>query len=171
MTKYSNRMVIVHWLSLALLIAAWFLGENLDEARHEGAVTISGYIAHALVGGVILLLTIARLSFRRKDGVPAPMGNTLIDKVATGIHSALYLTLLLLSVSGMVIIFTSDVGKALLAGDAALLPAKFPGVFAHELHELLVTALIVLVVVHVFGALKHQFIAKDGLMNRMWLNK
>lgn len=171
MTQYSNRMVIVHWLSLALLIAAWFLGENLDEARHEGGATISGYIAHALVGGVVLLLTLARLYFRRKDGVPPPMGNTLIDKVATGIHSALYIVLLLLTVSGMVIMVTSDVGKALLTGDAALLPAKFSGVFAHELHEVLVTALIVLVVVHALGALKHQFIMKDGLMSRMWLNK
>jgi cytochrome b561 len=171
MTQYSKRMVIVHWLSLALLIAAWVLGENLDEARHEGGATIAGYIAHALVGGVVLLLTVARLYFRRKDGVPPPMGDTLIDKVAKGIHSALYVTLILLTVSGMVIIVTSDVGKALLAGDATLLPAKFPGVFAHEFHELLVTALIALVVVHVLGALKHQFIAKDGLMNRMWLSK
>lgn len=171
MTQYSNRMVIVHWLSLAFLIAAWFLGESLDEARHEGAATIAGYFAHAVVGGVILLLTVARLYSRRKDGVPSPLGNTPADKLATLVQSGLYLVLLLLTVSGMVIMVTSDVGKALLAGDAALLPAKFHGVFAHELHEVLVTALIVLVVVHALGALKHQFIMKDGLMNRMWLNK
>jgi cytochrome b561 len=171
MTQYSKRMVIVHWLSLALIIAAWFLGESLDEARHEGGATIAGYVAHALVGGVVLLLTVARLTFRRKDGVPAPMGNALIDKVATGMHSALYFVLILLSVSGVLIIAASDVGKAILTGDAALLPAKFQGVFAHEIHELLVTALIVLVVVHALGALKHQFVMKDGLMNRMWLGK
>lgn len=33
MTQYSKRMVIVHWLTLALLIAAWFLGDVVNEAR------------------------------------------------------------------------------------------------------------------------------------------
>jgi cytochrome b561 len=66
---------------------------------------------------------------------------------------------------------TSDVGKALLSGDAALLPAKFDGVPAHEVHEILVTVLIALVAVHVLGALKHQFIMKDGLLERMSLKR
>ena len=41
----------------------------------------------------------------------------------------------------------------------------------HEGHEILVNVLIVLVVVHVLGALKHQFIAKDGIMERMSLRR
>jgi len=170
MTQYSNRMVIVHWLSLALLIAAWLLGENLDEARHEGAATITGYVAHALVGSVILLLTLARLVFRRKDGVPPPLGDTPADKLATLIQSGLYLVLLALTISGVVILLTSDVGNAILTGDATLLPAKFKGVFAHEVHEVLVTVLIVLTAVHLLGALKHQFLMKDNLIGRMWLH-
>jgi len=61
----------------------------------------------------------------------------------------------------------------LLAGDASLLPKEggFDHVFAHEVHETMVTVLIVLVAVHLLGALKHQFIDKDGLMNRMSLRK
>jgi cytochrome b561 len=35
----------------------------------------------------------------------------------------------------------------------------------------LVTVLIVLTVLHVLGAIKHQFIMKDGLMSRMSLRK
>jgi len=68
-------------------------------------------------------------------------------------------------------VVTSDVGKALLAGDATLLPKKFTGIAPHEVHEILVTVLIVLVVVHILGAIKHQFIMKDGLMERMSLRK
>jgi cytochrome b561 len=44
-------------------------------------------------------------------------------------------------------------------------------VFAHEVHEQLVNVLIVLVVIHLFGAIKHQFITKDGLMERMMLRR
>lgn len=171
MTQYSKRMVIIHWLTLALLIAAWFLGDELDEARHEAGATLVGYVMHALVGGTVLLLTILRLYFRSKDGTPPAMGDTLIDKVAKGVHHGLYALLIVLSASGIMIVVKSSVGKALLAGDATLLPKKFSGVFAHDIHEWLVTTLIVLVVLHVLGAIMHQFIIKDGLMERMLLRR
>jgi cytochrome b561 len=171
MEKYSKRIIITHWLTLALLIAAWFLGDAVNEARHEGAATIGGYVIHSLAGAAVLLLTLARFAFRAKDGVPPAMGDTPMDKVAKGIHYALYAVLVLLPVSGMMQVLGSDVGKAILAGDAALLPAKFEGVSSHEVHEVLVTALIVLVAVHVLGALKHQFVMKDNIMDRMSLRK
>jgi cytochrome b561 len=79
----------------------------------------------------------------------------------------------LIPVSGLVTVLTSDVLKGLLAGDANLLPKEdgFKHVFAHEVHEVLVTVLIVLVSLHVLAAVKHQFIDKDGLLNRMKLRK
>jgi len=171
MTQYSKRMVIVHWLTLLLLVVAWFLGDELDEARHEAGATLIGYVAHALVGGAILLLVFARLYFRAEDGTPPPIGNTPMDKVAKGIHHGLYVVLLLLPITGIVTLVSSDVLKALQAGDASLLPHKFSGIFAHDAHEMLVTVLIVLVVVHLLGALKHQFISKDGLLERMSLRR
>lgn len=171
MTQYSKRMVIIHWLTLVLLIVAWFLGHELDEARHEEGTTLIGYVAHVLVGAAVLLLTLTRLYFRSKDGTPPPMGDTPMDKVAKGIHHLLHTVLIVLPVSGVVTVATSDVGKALQAWDASLLPKKFSGVFAHDVHETLVTVLIVLVIVHVLGAIKHQFIMKDGLMERMSLRR
>ena len=137
MTRYSTRMVIAHWLTLALLVAAWFLGENLAEATDGNKATLAGYIVHAAVGGTVLLLTLMRLFFRSQDGTPAPIGNSLMDKVAKGIHHTLYTVLIVLPVSGLVTIATSTAGKALLAGDATLLPKDggFDDVFAHEVHE------------------------------------
>lgn len=169
MTQYSKRMVIVHWLTLALLIAAWFLGDAVNEARKEEGATLLGYVAHGLVGGTVLLFTLARFYFRSQDGVPPPLGDTLLDKVAKGIHYALYAALILVPLSGTMQVLTSDVYTALTAWDASLLPKKFTGVTAHEVHEILVNVLIVLAVVHVLGALKHQFISKDGIMERMRL--
>lgn len=173
MKQYSKRMVIVHWLTLALLIAAWFLGEELAESTDESMATLAGYLVHGAAGAAALLMTLSRLLFRRKDGTPAPVGNGLMDKVATGIHHALYTVLFLLPVSGMMTVLTSDAGKALLAGDVSLLPKDggYEHVAAHEVHEVLVTVLIVLVAVHLLGAIKHQFIMKDGLMERMSLRR
>lgn len=171
MEKYSNRMVVVHWLTLILLVAAWFLGEVAHDARHDGMATISGYVFHILAGAAVLLLTFARLAFRRADGVPAPLGDTPMDKVAKGLQHLLYVVLILLAVSGMMQTLGSDVAAAILAGDATLLPKKFTGVAAHEVHEVLVNVLIALVAVHVLGALKHQFVLKDNIMERMSLRK
>ncbi len=171
MTQYSKRMVIVHWLTLALLIAAWYLGESVHDARHDEVATITDYFIHALIGGSVLVLTLGRLIARKIDGVPPAIGNTPMDKMAKGIHHLLYTLLVLLPLSGIMQVVTSDVGKALLSGDAALLPKKFDGVIAHQVHETLVTVLIVIVVVHLLGAIKHQFIMKDGLMDRMSLRR
>ncbi|MFA6970423.1 MAG: cytochrome b/b6 domain-containing protein [Gallionella sp.] len=169
MTQYSNRMVLIHWLTLALLVAAWFLGEELAEATDESSATIAGYLVHGLAGGAVLLLTVARLFFKSQDGTPPAIGQTPMDKLAKGVHHFLYTVLFVLPVSGIVTVMTSDAGRALLSGDASLLPKEegYENVFAHEVHEVLVTALILLVVVHALGAIKHQFIMKDGLMERM----
>ena len=173
MTQYSKRMVITHWLTLVLLVAAWFLGDSLAEMTDDSKATILGYVVHMLAGGAVLLLTVPRLFFRIKDGTPPAMGQTAMDKLAKGIHHFLYLVLFVLPVSGVVTVLTSKAGQALLSGDASLLPkdGDYDHVFAHEVHELMVNVLIVLVVIHVLGAIKHQFISKDGLMERMMLRR
>jgi cytochrome b561 len=171
--QYSKRMVIIHWSTLALLIVAWFLGDGVDEARHEGGATLTAYFAHAIAGISVLLLTILRLTCRSVDGTPPPVGESLMDMVAKGIHHLLYALLFLLPASGFMTLLTSSVGMALLTSNASLLPEKYtgPGVVPHEMHEILVTVLMVVVVVHILGAIKHQFIMKDGLMERMSLRK
>jgi cytochrome b561 len=173
MTQYSKRMVIVHWLTLALLLAAWYLGDSLGEATDDSKATLAGYIVHIAVGGTVLLLTLFRFYFRRNDGIPAPVGDTPMDKLAKGIHYLLYTVLFVLPVSGVVILLTSKAGPALLAFDVNMLPKEhgYRGVFAHEVHEQLVNVLIALVVIHILGAVKHQFISKDGLMERMMLRR
>jgi len=172
-TQYSKRMVVVHWLTLLLLVAAWFLGEELAEATDESKATIAAYFVHALAGSVILLLTVTRLLFRSKDGVPPPMGETVMDKIAKGTHHLLYSLLFVLPVTGLLTIVNSDAIKGLSAGDASLLPKEdgFENVVMHEVHEVLVNVLIAVVILHALAAIKHQFLDKDGLMERMMLRR
>lgn len=173
MVPYSKRMVIIHWLTLVLLIVAWYLGDALIDARIEKNATLIGYFAHALMGGAILLLTILRLTFRGVDGTPPPVGNSVMDIVARGVHHGLYVLLILLSITGFMTLLTSTVGMALVTNTAILLPAEYtgPSVIPHTVHEILVTVMMVVVLVHILGAIKHQFIMKDGLMRRMSLRR
>ena len=173
MVPYSRRMVIIHWLTLLLLIVAWYLGVALIDARIEKNATLIGYFAHALMGGAILLLTILRMTFRGVDGTPPPLGNSVMDIVARGVHHGLYVLLILLSITGFMTLLTSTVGMALVTNAAILLPAEYtgPSVIPHSVHEILVTVMMVVVLVHILGAIKHQFIMKDGLMRRMSLRR
>ncbi len=170
---YSKRMVIIHWLTLLLLIVAWYLGDALIDARIEKDATLIGYFAHALMGGAILLLTILRMTFRGVDGTPPPVGNSVMDIMARGVHHGLYVLLILLSITGFMTLLTSTVGMALVTNAAILLPAEYtgPSVIPHTVHEILVTVMMVVVLVHILGAIKHQFIMKDGLMKRMSLRR
>lgn len=172
MTKYSRRMAMMHWLILILVIVAWFLGEAAHDAREEKVATLLGYIVHASVGGTILLLTLFQLFFRQRDGRPAMLADKpLYQFVAKAIHYLLYAVLLLLPLSGLLQIVMSDLGTALWTGNVAMLPKKFEGVWAHEVHEILVSVLLALTALHILGAVKHQFIMKDGLLSRMSLRK
>ena len=105
------------------------------------------------------------------DGTPPPVGNSLMDIVARGIHHGLYGLLILLSITGFMTLLTSAMGAALVTGEAILLPDEYtgPSLIPHAVHEILVTVLMVVVLVHILGAIKHQFITKDGLMRRMSL--
>ena len=174
MTQYSKRIVIVHWLTVLLVVLAWYLGDNLAEATDNSKATLAGYFLHIFVGSAIFLLTLSQLYFRRKDGRPSSLPDKPMYKIiAKYVHYLLYGVLTVLPISGVMIILTSKVGAALLGGDANLLPKEdgFKNVFAHAVHEQLVTVLIVLASLHILGAIKHHFIMKDGLMSRMSLPK
>jgi cytochrome b561 len=169
MKTYSRRSIIAHWLTLVLLAIAFYLGYSASQARVGGNATLATYQVHLLVGDLVLVLTLVRIFFRRKDGAPAPMGSTVMDKFAKLVHISLYGVLILLPVTGMVTVATSSIANALSAGNVKLLPANYSGVPIHELHLVLLGVLISLALLHVLGAIKHQFFDKDELMMRMSL--
>jgi cytochrome b561 len=167
--RYCRRLVIIHWLTLLLVITAFYFGHELDETE-QAAAKLSLYPIHFLLGDAILVLTLLRAYFIRKDGKPAPLksDSPLADKVATGIHHLLYVLLIAVPASGMIMINTTGLIGALQAHDPALLPDLEQFVI-HEIHAALIFTLLATVALHAAAALKHQFILKDGLMERMSL--
>lgn len=170
---YSKRMVVIHWLTLALLVIAWYLGDTLVDERNEKSATLAGYLVHALVGGSVLMVTAMRMIYRSVDRMPQLASNSLMNMMAIGIQHWLYLLLVLIPLTGFMTLLTSRVGEALVTVNAKLLPEKFtgPSVISNVSHDLLVMVLMVVVAIHVLGAAWHQFIMKDGLMRRMSLRR
>ena len=106
-------------------------------------------LTHVLVGAAILIAAIWKQLIKARRGSPAMVGdNGLLNMVAWMTHMALYGLMILMPISGAL--------------------AWFGGVqAAADIHNVLKIALLALIVLHIIGALYHQFILRDGIMDRM----
>lgn len=152
---YSRTQITLHWVIL-LLIGAQYLfhdaiAEGWEKVEKGLEVGFDPMIAqHIATGGLILLLVIWRIVLRVRRGAPEmPADEPAVLKfVAKATHGLLYLLLILLPISGVV--------------------AWFGGVAeAAEGHELMKLLLLIIVGLHVFGALYQQFVLKSDVLSRM----
>lgn len=152
---YSATQIGLHWIA-ALLIAAQFvlhdgIGEAWDAVERGRTAEFDVLVLQHILGGALIgLLALWRLALRARRGAPPlPEGEPAVLKLAAHVtHGALYLLMLALPLSGAV--------------------AWFGGVEdVADMHETLTSLLLVLAVLHVGGALFHQFVQRDGLLMRM----
>lgn len=164
---YSRRLAIIHWLTLALFITAFYFGHELDETE-QAAAKFSLYPYHFLLGDAVLVLTLLRAYFVRKDGKPAPVtgGSPLANKVAVGIHHLLYVLLIAVPASGMIMLNSTGLLAAFQAHDVTKMP-DLEEFAIHEIHATLIFILIGTIVLHVVAALYHQLILKDNILSRI----
>lgn len=154
---YTRSQIALHWIIVALVGAQFLTADAMeaffDKAEKVGALagfpTNTVAIAHAVGGSAILLLMLARLGIRLTYGSPRPPQNLMpVLQLASRItHYGFYALLVALPASGMVALYVN--------ADAG------------DVHVLLKTALIVLIIAHLAGALVHAFILRDGLVRRM----
>lgn len=152
---YSRAQILLHWVVAALIVPQFLLSEGISQAfdafLKRGEVAFSPMVAAHVIGGALIgLLVLWRLSLRATRGAPPPpeAEQPALKLLAKLVHGLLYVVLLLLPISGAV--------------------AWFGGIeAAGEAHEVIKAALMALVVLHVIGALYHQFVLKTNLMARM----
>ena len=156
MQKYSNLQIWLHWIVFILIVVQFVFHEPIAQAfdrRLEGqAVEPSVLIGlHLMFGGAIFLLIVTRLWVRNEKGVPSyPEGNAPLMEIASKVvHWSFYGVLLLLPLSGGFAWFQLSEG-------------------ASNAHELLKTALLLLILLHVGASLFHYFVLKSNLFKRMW---
>ncbi|MDD8021620.1 MAG: cytochrome b/b6 domain-containing protein [Paracoccaceae bacterium] len=152
---YSRLHIALHWLVAVLIVPQFLLNETIAEAFDaglEGNAAEPGLVGllHIVCGAAIVIAVLWRIALRIKNGVPAaPASESAVQKlIAAGTHLALYLVLILTAVTGSIAWF----GSSETAGD---------------LHGALTTALLILVGLHIVGALYQQFVAKTNIIDRM----
>ena len=170
--RYTRVAIALHWLTAALIIFMFIFGEDLMD-RH--ATESSGATWHASIGVSILVLTTLRLFWRA--GHPAPVLPITMKPWELGLakltHLAIYVGLVAIPLTGL-LSFAHFLQRAPALADATLfgiipipLLTFLEVLPTGELHEIGSKLMIVLVLLHVAAALKHQFIDRDNVLSRM----
>jgi cytochrome b561 len=171
--RYHSLQVTLHWLTVVLIFAAFILGKFMSRLPNDDVSKLTPLAIHMSLGITTLVVIVVRFITRMKLPRPAyaSTGNAFLDGLGNFVHHALYLVVFLMAVSGMSLALQTGLPSIVFFGSGAPLPADFFDFAARALHEFIAPALLILVILHVGGALYHQFLLKDNLLARMWYAK
>lgn len=170
-SRYHGALIALHWLLAVLLLCMLAVGSlMLKTLPNSAPEKIFALQIHMILGGLILVLTIVRLVVRLKTPHPAlaSSGNAMLDKLAPGMHWALYLLVLGMATSGIGISVLAGLPEIVFQGYGNL-PADFNSLPPRIAHGWLARLLMAAIGLHFAAALYHQYIRRDGLLARMWL--
>ena len=152
---YSRLQIALHWTIAALILAQLVYNEPMQQAFDErvaaGDVAAGGgALFHIAVGSTVLLLAVVRLFVRARRGVPGPHpGNPpIVTWAGHATHAALYIMIFAMPLTGLAAWFLGSETSATL----------------HEAGRLVI---IVLIGVHILGALAEHFVFRNDALLRM----
>lgn len=177
--RYSSVAISLHWLIAVLLAGLVVVAKVMNSLSDDDPLRFTLIQWHKSFGIMVLLLVVARVLWRvthRPPKLPAAMKGW--EKLASaGAHVALYLLMLAIPLSGWMMVSASPLNlKTELFGAISwphlpyLTTLTDKQLWAERLvmsHHWLANGLLVLVILHVAAALRHQFVLKDNLMARM----
>lgn len=169
-TRYGAMAQTLHWLTFALLLGSFGLGlYMIDLPLSPQKLKLISW--HKWVGVTVFALALARLAWRMHSPPPPLPAMAPWQRHAAGaVHALIYLLLFLIPITGW--IGSSAKGISTVYLGLVKLPdpvSKDPALadFLFQVHWLLNKTLLAAVAVHVAAALKHQFLDRDGLLERM----
>ncbi len=171
--RYSNMAVAIHWITAVLVLFQIWLGLSFGDMA-PGPERAQLFTWHKTIGALILLATLARLTYRMMN--PPPEFPADLPKweraAAVWNHRIFYILLIGLPIGGLVAVSGHAKGPTTPLLGGVPLPV-IPGISesmaetAGGLHEALAWVLIALIVVHAGAALKHQFVDRSSASGRM----
>ena len=193
-SRYTKTAVVLHWLIglflVVMFVLGWFMADLPKDAPKQSAYDFLDlgiytwqlaeavsprtfyFNLHKSLGLTIFALIAIRILWRITHKPPAPLASykAIERKIATGTHHLLYLLMVAIPLTGLIMGIYSKYGVMWFGID--LIPGldnKGIREIFEEIHEIVGIVLLVLVALHVVGALKHKIIDKDDTMKRMTL--
>jgi cytochrome b561 len=124
-------------------------------------------------GMLVFALMAVRLIVRLSTALPADAAtrHPALGRIALAVHYGFYLLVLGMAVSGLSTSILAGLNRSVFQGSGEPLPPSFAIYPTFAAHSYLAWLLLGLLVLHVIGALYHQFFLKDGLFRRMWFGR
>lgn len=192
--RYTKTAVILHWLiALGIFIMfgiGWFMADLPKEAPKQMAYDLFDlgivtwqlgeevsprtfyFNLHKSIGVTLFALIIFRILWRITHKPPALLSSykEMERKLADGAHHLLYLLMFAVPLTGLVMAIASKYGVKWFGIDfISGLDNKPLREAFKEAHQIIGLVLLLIVVLHILGALKHKFIDKDETLSRMKL--
>lgn len=167
--RFGIMAILLHWIMAILLIGLLALGLYMTRIPIS-LEKLKLYGWHKEFGMLAFMLVIVRLTWKFRNTTPSLNLLRWETIAARTVHGAFYLFMFALPISGWII--TSAAGLPVSFFGWFLLPNlvsanEAPRILFSEVHQWLAYALIVVFCMHVSAALKHYFINKDNIMQRM----
>ncbi|TCI93053.1 cytochrome b [Tenacibaculum sp. M341] len=164
--KYSKKVIIIHWLTAILIIFLFPMGKYMSGIEPTDKMTLIQ--VHAILGNIVFLATIIRsiLFFKNKRPEDLKTGSKLNDRLTILIHNAFYFLLLGIGLSGIAIMITGGYGDALINNSPELIKNKTE-IFSLKSHNILATIMMILLLLHIIGVIKHYFLTKENTLKRI----
>jgi len=172
---YGWVALTLHWLAaigvLTMLFtgfAAGFAEDHHDQAQHRALMGV-----HVIVGVSFLIIFVARITSHYLQKAPIePDQSGALRFIARATHNLLLLMIAVQIISGPLMIWSR--ARPINAGFISI-PSPF-AVRADNIHEIADVmhtigrwSLVVLISLHILGALKHMLIDRDGLFERIFV--
>lgn len=194
--KYTNVAIALHWLIgiaiLFMFVLGWFMTELPKETPKTTSFDIFNlglitwgveeeqsqrsfyFNLHKSVGLSLLMLIVLRMYWRFTHRPPAFLNSMKLweKRLAKATHHSLYLLMFLIPLSGIIMSAGSKYGinwfgiKVIPGFDDKAIRELF-----YEFHEIFGLLLLLILILHILGAVKHSIVDKDGTLRRMWFSK
>jgi cytochrome b561 len=177
-TGYATVAVILHWAIAALIVTNLYLGWRMGFLK--GLAQFDVFQLHKSIGITVLVLSVLRLASRLVRPPPEPATLKAWEKAAaTAVHSAFYVVMIGMPLSGWIVVSTSPLNIPTLLYHVAPWP-HFPGV--HELagsarkavnhafsltHESMAFGSLGLLALHLGAVAKHELLDREAVLARM----
>lgn len=179
--RYNSVAMALHWLIALAVLTNIGLGLYMADLPNSDPTKFQIIQFHKSVGLTVLVLSLLRVAWRLANPVPPLPANMnpLLKKFARATQFLLYVLIVAIPLSGWLMVSASPLG----------LPTSYFGLFQWphvwfladmtragkkaivglflETHEFLAWSAIVLVTLHVAGALYHQFVRRDDVLKSM----
>ena len=169
--QFTPVTIGLHWIIAITMIVMLVFGlylENLPRSPEKGELIG----IHKSIGALVLVLALVRIYWRYLNKFPKPISDLpkWQEKLASVAHWFLILGTAFMPISGMMMSIGGGFGLSVFGleivargGEKNELISEIGG----AVHGLGGKLLILFVLLHIAGAVKHQFMEKDGTISRM----